>query len=263
MGRILFSRLIFIILCTVFTAECLGQESYYVYQKTGEPKFSSNKKANRGVYFEALDTLRLSDDEKVTLVNRSGEIFALAGPNTFVFQDISKNKVQLNQTSFTSKYFTYVWTQFTNHRKSKQEAGVVYREDRTIIKHFPVDSAKLFQPSIFFRWENNSENEMVYFFLKQQNKEHITKIGTPSDSILLYVDNNLLKKGSDYNWAISPEPFPSLKDLKYSTFYLLDDNSFQELKTEMEVLIKTFTLLGYPEARIKEAICADYKFCPY
>lgn len=263
MARILFSRLIFIIFCVVYTAEGFGQESYYIYKKTGEPLFSSDKKAIRGVYFETLDTLRLSDDEKVTLVNQTGEIFALSGPNAYVFQDISKNKVQLNQTSFTRKYFTYVWTQFTNRRKSKQEAGVVYREDRTIIKHFPVDSAKLYQPSIFFRWENNSEADLVYLFLKQRDGHHITKIGTASDSMLLYVDNNLLKKGRQYEWAISLEPFPSLKDIKYNTLTLLDDETFQELKKEMDVLIKTFTLLGYPEAKIKEAICADYKFCPY
>jgi len=241
----------------------IAQDTYYVFKKSGEPSFGINKNVERGTYFKEQDTLNLERNDYVMLVNQEGELFELSIPNMYSFKDISGYKVKMEYTSFTKKYFTYVWGQFTNKRKSKQEAGVVYREGRNVVAKMPVDSAKIYKPKIWFTWANKTEQSLVYFFLKDLKSGHMTKIGTPSDSLLLQIDNNLLEPGEIYEWAVATSSFPNLNELKFNALYVLKDEEYATIKEEVNILVKTFKILGFSEAEIQKAICLDYKFCTF
>lgn len=263
MGRILFSRLIGTLLMVFLAQTTFAQHTYYVFKKSGEPLFDANKNVERGTYFQEQDTLKLRGDDYVMLVNQEGELFELNIPNTYSFKDIFGYKVKMEYTSFTKKYFTYVWRQFTNKRKSKQEAGVVYREGRNIQAKMPVDSAKIYKPNVWFSWDNKTDNSLVYFFLKDLESGHMTKIGTRSDSLLLQIDNNLLKPGNRYEWSVASSSFPNLNELEFNALAVINDEEYLNIKEEVTILIKTFKILGFSKAEIQEAICLDYKFCSF
>ena len=263
MGRIFFSRLAVTFLSLFFARIAFAQNSYYIFKKSGSPTFNVDTSVERGTFFNLNDTLKLKTRDYVMLVNEKGELFELNTPDLYTVPQIPAYKLKMDHTSFTRKYFSYVWRQFTNKRKSKQEAGVVYREGRNISLKIPMDSAKIYKPSAWFVWTNKTDNNLVYFFLRDVEKNHITKIGTLSDSLLLHVDNSLLVPGRNYEWSVASSSFPNLNKLEFNALRVLEDQKYSEVKKEVDILIKTFKILGFSEKEIKEVICMDYKFCDF
>lgn len=263
MERIFFSRLIGTFLCMLFTQISVAQSSYYVFKKSGSPFFSSEKEVERGSYFQNGDTLKLANNDYVMLVNQKGELFELETPNIYTLLEVSNFKLKMEYTSFTKKYFSYIWQQFTNKRKSKQEAGVVYREERNVQQLIPIDSAKVYMQEVWFSWKNNTDKELMYFFLKDVETGHMTKIGTFSDSLLLQLDNYLLKPGKEYEWSVAISSFPNLNNLKFSRLTVLNKEEYQKIAEEVAILVKSFKLLGFTETEIQQAICESYKFCTF
>jgi hypothetical protein len=263
MARIFFSRLAITVLVLFFAQMVVAQNSYYIFKKSGNPIFNIDTPAERGTFFNENDTLKLKTSDYVMLVNQKGELFELNTPNKFTIKEILAYKLKIEYTSFTRKYFTYVWRQFTNNRKSKQEAGVVYREGRDILLKTPIDSAKIYKPIAWYVWENKTGNNLLYFFLKDIESGHLTKIGTTSDSLLLHVDNLLLVPGKSYEWSVTSSAFPNLNQLKFNALKVLNEKEYLEVKKEVAILIKTFKILGFSEKEIQQVICMDYKYCDF
>lgn len=263
MERIFLSRLIIGITIFGLVQSVVGQDSYYVFKKAGSPQFHPNKKVERGAYFQASDAMLLKKKDTVTLVDQKGILYQLHQPRKYGFKDIRNHKFEMEYTSFTLKYLSHVWKQFTGQRKSKQQAGVVYREERDVRMLLPVDSAKVYQSNIWFRWNNKTDSTLVYFFLKDLKSGHLTKVGTPADSLLLHLDNKLLRAGNSYEWAVATESFPPLTSLRFRRLNILKKEDYLKLKDEVAALFITFKILGFKETEIKDALCKDYKFCSF
>ena len=261
MERIFLSRIVGVLALCFSCSICYGQHNYYVFKKRGKPAANKVEVLDRGSQFLETDTLYLKAQDYVLLVNELGELFEIDKPNTYAFSAIVDYRRKLNADSFTKKYFIYVWEQFTNHAKIKQEAGVVYREERNIKLLSPRDSVKLFAPEVEFSWQNTTDQEGVYFFLRDLKTGHLTKIGLTGNSIILHLDNVLLKPGQAYEWSASTTSFPNLNELKFNLLDMVTKQEFEQLEKEVAALIKAFTLLGFSETEIQEAICIDYKFC--
>lgn len=262
MGRLFLSRLGFVCFAVVFMSnEMVGQDDFYIFKKSGQPFFNMDIPVHRGKVFGQVDTLTLHELDTVFLINRLGELFELKEPRAYVYNSLHTYRKQSNNDSFTKKYFSFVWKQFTNQQEIRQRPGVVYREDRNIKLSTPIDSIRWYVPEILFSWQNRTDVETTYFHLQDVETKHITKIGTTSNSILLYKDNLNLKSGNRYRWAVTTTPFPDFNDVKFNSFELLTKEDFLELKKEMEALTRALKLLGFTEGDIKNAICMDYKFC--
>lgn len=263
MERIFFSRLIGTLLCLLLVQITVAQGSYYVFKISGGPFFNSEKVVERGSYFQERDTLKLGNNDYVMLVNQKGELFELVTPNIYTLLDVPNFKLKMEYSSFSKKYFSYIWQQFTNKRKSKQEAGVVYREERNVQRLIPIDSSKVYRSQVWFSWKNNTDKKLMYFFLKDLKTGHMTKIGTFSDSLLLQIDNYLLKPGNLYEWSVAISSFPNLNELEFSTLSVLTKEEYLKIAEEVAILVESFKLLGFTEAEIQQAICESYKFCTF
>lgn len=263
MEKLFVSRIVGV-LCLCFSCSLsFGQSNYYVFKKQGKPALNTTKLLERGSLFSESDTLFMAAKDYVLLVNELGELFEINKPNKYAFSAVIDYQRKLEADSFTKKYFTYVWKQFTNQLKRKQEAGVVYREERNIQLVSPIDSLRLFSPEVRFKWQNNTDSKEVFFFLRNLNTNHLTKIGLTGNTVLLNLDNLVLKPGETYEWSVATEAFPNLNKLKFNRLKLLTKVDYDKFKQEINTLIKAFTLLGFSEAEIKLAICLDYKFCDY
>ena len=261
MERIFLPRIIGAVVLCFACSLCFGQRNYYVFKKQGEPVLNTSKILVRGSLFSEADTLYMGTKDYVLLVNELGELFEITQPNKYVYSAIEDFRRRLADDSFTKKYFMYVWKQFTNQTKKKQEAGVVYREERKVKLLSPRDSVKYFSPEVRFTWENTTDQEEVFFFLKDLKTEHLTKIGVTGSTLVLHLDNFLLRPDQTYEWSVSTNAFPNLTELKFNLLEILTKQEYENLKEEVAALIKAFKLLGFSEAEIQEAICIDYKFC--
>lgn len=260
MGRLFLPRLGFV--CFLLLSNlAMAQNSFYVFKKTGQPFFSMDLPVQRGAVFKNTDTLTLKELDTVFLINKLGQLFELKEPRTYAYNSLHRYRKQSADDSFSAKYFSYVWKQFTNQQESRQQPGVVYREERNIKLSQPMDSIKWYVPEIMFTWQNRTDTLNTYFHLQDMETKHITKIGTTSNSLVLYRDNLILKSGRSYRWTVTTTPFPDFNEVKFNSFELLTNEAYLELKKEMEALTLALQILGFSEGDIKTAICMDYKFC--
>ncbi len=263
MGRLFLSRLVFGICVLMLNNWVVGQDNYYVFKKSGQPFFNINVSLQRGGHFSQTDTLTLRKKDTVFLINRLGDLFELKEPGSYVFTTLGSYKKLSSDDSFTKKYFSYVWKQFTKQQEIRQRPGVVYREKRNIELLSPMDSIRWHVPQIEFSWNNKTDAVTTYLHLQDLDSKHFTKIGTTSSSLVLYRDNVILTSGKNYRWAVSKEPFPDFSELEFNSFKLLPRGAYLQLKEEMDTLTVALKLLGFSEKDIKKAICIDYKFCDY
>lgn len=260
MGRLFLPRLGFI--CFLLLSNLtMAQNSFFVYKKSGQPFFTMDLPVQRGVVFKNTDTLILKELDTVFLINRLGQLFELNEPLAYDYNSLHRYRKQSANDSFASKYFSYVWKQFTNQQESRQQPGVVYREDRKIKLIQPMDSIRRYVTNIVFSWQNRTDSLTTYFHLQDMETKHITKIGTTSSSLQLFRDNLILKSGHSYKWGVTTSPFPDFKEVTFNNFELLTNEAYSELKREMEALTLALKMLGFSEDDIKTAICWDYKFC--
>lgn len=262
MARILLSRLkqvCFITLSTVTLLE--AQEPYFVFQKSGTPIINTEAPLRRGEMIGGLDTLMIKQFDTVFLINQVGEVFELNSPASYTYNIIKDFRKVSDRKSLSVAYFTFVWKQFSNQKEIRQRPGVVYREDRGIVLTKPMDSIQFYVPEIEFTWNNKTDTKKVYFHLQQENSEHILKIGTTSNSIVLYRDQVVLRAGTRYKWAVTEEAFPDFRLVNFNSFKLLTKSEYVAFKEKMKALTTGLELLGFSEKDIKRAICLDYKFC--
>lgn len=262
MGRIFLSRLKQICLLILAMSNLLeAQEPYYVFQKSGTPILNAEFPVRRGEMLSVLDTLKVKKSDTIFLINEVGEVFELNSPANYAYNNIHAYKKQSDRKSLSVAYFIFVWKQFSNQKQVRQRPGVVYRENRGIILTKPMDSIQWYLSEIEFSWNNNTDAEIMYFHLQKKSSEHITKIGTRSNSLILYRDNVILRPGEHYKWAVTEEAFPDFATVRFNSFKLLTKSEYTEFKDNMKALTTGLQLLGFSKEDIRRAICLDYKFC--
>lgn len=261
MERIFLSRIVVVLTLCFTCGICFGQQNYYVFKKRGKPALNTDKILERGAALLESDTLYMGEKDYVLLVNKSGALFEITKPNMYAFSAIADYQRRLEDDSFTKKYFVYVWKQFTNQMKKKQEAGVVYREERKVKLLAPRDSVMIFSPEVRFSWQNTTDESELFFFFRDLKTKHLTKIGITGSTLVLNLDNFLLKSGQGYEWSVSTSSFPNLNELKFNRLDILSKEEHEKLEREVAAIITAFKYLGFSEAEIQEAICLDYRFC--
>ncbi len=262
MERIFLSRLVGVFFFFITGSVCFAQ-NYYVFKKRGKPTINKTETLNRGSVFSDADTLHLGENDYVLFVNKIGDLFEISKSNIYAFSAITDYKKKIEKESLTQKYFVYVWQQFTNQHKRKQEAGVVYREERNIALITPIDSVKTGSPEVKFSWNNKTDKEDLFFFLRDLKTKHLSKIGLTGNALTLSVDNFILKPGQSYEWSVSEFPFPNLNELQFNQLNVLTKEEYQNSLKEINAIIIAFKYLGFSEAEIQEVICSDYKLCSF
>ncbi len=242
-----------------------AQSNFYAYKIEGKPTMLLNdtlRKVSKGTKIPKKSSVQLNKNDKLLFINESGELFKLAEAGKYMYNDLKNKTAIKDKSSFTKKYFSYVWKQFTNNTTNKTKTGVVYRIDNIVLMQQPADSIKIYFPEIQFSWNRTKEeNETLYFILKEKGKNHITKIGTNNTSLTLFIDNQLLKRGKEYQWAVSKTKYPNFEKVKFYHFELLDSKQFKAIQEELSELTKGLEKLGFSQIEIKQMICEDYKMC--
>lgn len=262
MGK-LYSLKAILLLALVFfcVVGSYAQDNLMVFKIEGTPVLKVDKaikSLSKGSPIDANGLISLKDKDHLLLINNDGNCFEINKAGDYSFADIKKNPIKEDNSSFTKKYLSYVWNQFTKNTNAQSKTGVVYRNDMLILLQ-PSDNVKLYIPEIKFVW--NVDSEEKYFFLKDIETDHLTKFGVMGNNLTLFVDDQLLKKGRSYQWAVSETKFPDLEALVFYSFSMLSNEEFKALEPEIQLFKKDLQSLGFSAPEIKLLLCNDYKIC--
>ena len=238
-----------------------GQNDYVIFNRKGEVKFNDTKNlkaALKGSLIKRDYSLYFKPNDTLVLINSDGNSFLISKPGTYTYMDISQFEMKHENASFSRKYFNYVWNQLTNKAKAKTKVGLVYRNDNVKLLN-PTDSVMVFARNLKFEWSSDKPNN--YFFLRDYETLHITKIGVSGSYLELFVDNEILVAGKTYQWTIADNEYPDLDLISFNTFTLGTSEDYKKLKEELNVFKKDLKSLGLSESEIKTSLCRDYKVC--
>lgn len=258
MEKLFIIKKVFFVL--LFISSTVYSQNLYIFETYGQPKIVVDKVksyAKKGDEITKLSSVMLTEKDSIKLVNKLGEIFKIDVKGVYNYKEIKNVKPITNNTSFTKKYFAYVFKRLTNKQTKQNKAGVVYRADLSSLILNPNDSTKIYLPEIKFEWINR-DNDLFFFLLKEENSEHITKIGTRANQLLLFVDNAILKRGKKYKWTITKRKFPDFEKLTFYNFELLNAKSYKALQEKIAKLTIGLQKLGFNNKEIKKMIQKEY-----
>ena len=240
-----------------------AQDTLMVFKVNGSPILKVNdslKSLSKGskISSNAIVSLKANDD--LLLINEKGACYKIDEPREYKFSEVLNHPVAEDNSSFTKKYFTYVWNQFVKNTKSKAKIGVVIRGVPVILLQ-PNDSSMIYISKIKFVWDIKSIQEESFFLLRDIETDHLSKFGVTSSSLTLFVDNQILKKGKAYQWAISDQDFPNLEQVEFYNFSLLTSDELKLLEPDIDLFKKELSAFGFTSDEIRTLLCTDYKIC--
>lgn len=264
MGKLFFSGLITAPLCLLLTFGLWAQEggNYCVFQVEGNPLLidSISQPLRKGMFVYPKNSLSLNEGDRVILTDGQGVLYEINKKVTMPYARIQRYTKKKKQTSFTLEYLKYVWQKLWE-REEKQNIGVVFRAPNYTQPIFPLDSVKLFMNEVPFEWQEPKSKEIRYLYLKEEGTENLVKLATNGDKVIFPVDGQLLKTGTAYRWAVTPEANPRVEDLEFRSFQLLQKEAFETRLMELNAIRMEFRSLGLSDEEIRRTFCEDEKLC--
>lgn len=238
-----------------------AQDNLMVFKVEGTPVLKidkTTKSLSKGSPITTNSTVSIKANDKLIFINEDGYCFEIKEIGDYSYAAIKKIPATVDNSSFTKNYLSYVWSQFSKNTTNPSKTGVVYRNDHLILLQ-PSDSVKIYIPEIKFVW--NLESDEKYFFLKEMETDQLVKFGVMGNNFTLFVDDQLLKKGKNYLWAVSETKFPDLDALIFYNFSLLSNEEFKAMEPDINLFKKDLQKLGFTASEIKIMLCNDYKIC--
>ncbi len=262
MGKLFSLKAAILVMLLFFCAlDISAQDKLMVFKVEGTPVLKidkTTKSLSKGSPIVLNSVVSVKANDQLLLINDAGYCFEIKKTGDYSYADIKKIPASVDNSSFTKKYLSYVWNQFAKNTANPSKTGVVYRNDNLILLQ-PSDSVKIYFPEIKFVW--NLDSEEKYFFLKEMETDHLVKFGVMGKNLTLFVDDQLLKKGKSYQWAVSETKFPDMDALTFYNFSLLSNDEFKALEPDIDLFKRDLAALGFSTSEIKIMLCNDYKIC--
>ena len=257
---------LFFFFSTLLTWCSFGQDDFFVFMFQGEPYLEVNdsiKVVTRGSQITKGTKLIMNRDDVLHFINDEGDLFELFETGTFEIAELQQVPAKKNNSSFARNLLRYAWDDFTNSLASRNnKSGVVVRGDDILLMRFPADSIQIFANEVRFEWKPIETKEKDYYFiLKDKASGKVTVIGTPATTLALGVDDNLLKPGGSYQWAITETRYANLDKTTFYDFKLLTQEEFGAKEKDIKQLTKDLLKLGFDKKQVRQIICSDYKVC--
>lgn len=243
----------------------LPQQEFIVHRVKGEPYLEVNdsiKSVTKGSILNANTFLKMNRDDVVNFVDENGDMFQLIKTGTYSYKDLKEIPAVENNSSFLRNSLSYLWKEFTNTMPARNnKSGVVYRGDEIIQILYPKDSSSIIGNEVRFAWKPIKNKEKDYYFmLRDIETGLITTIGTPSTSVSITVDNNLLILGKQYEWTVTETKYPD-SNIPFYHFNLLTEKEIKDKQKEIKQIMSFLKQQGYNSIEIREVIFQDFKIC--
>lgn len=253
---------IVIILLCVSVSMLNAQDSLCVYKMKFGALVNDNgtkRPLNKGDYLSESSTLYITQPSDILLINDSGEAFKIKKTGTYTYKRMLAFKALDNQKSLTSKYLKLIWDELVKKASGETIIGGVYRGD--ILMKFPRDSVQTASTKLIFNWKPQNEESNYFIFIRNIETDEIFKFSTNGTSLILYKDNPVFNAGNQYEWSVSTEEFPNLKNILFYSFTLIQRLEYKALKERFSEVISDLKTLGFTDSEIEESICETYGVC--
>ena len=240
-----------------------GQNDFFVHFYKGVPfieQHDSIKPISKGSIIEKDAKLIINKKDVVHLIDDKGEVYKISKTGKYKRKELKKIDAEKNSSSFSKAFFTSLWKQFTNAAASKKnKSAVVYRGDDILLMQNPMDSAKVYASEIRFKWKAiPNKTKDYYFILKDVETGELTKFGTPTNELSLFMDDGMLKQGNSYQWAITETKFFNENELSFFNFRFITKSEFKALEPDIKELSNYLKSLGLNKKEIKATVSEDY-----
>jgi hypothetical protein len=250
--------------CLLFALGLWAQEdtNYCVFQVEGNPTLIDEEAQPlvKGMFVYPKHSLSLNEGDKVILTDGEGVLYEIKKKVTMPYDRIQRYTKKEKQSAFTLEYLKYVWQKLWE-REEKQNIGVVFRAPNSTQPIFPLDSVKLFMAAVPFEWQEPKSEKIQYMYLQQETSDDFVKLATNGTKIILPVDGKLLQTGTSYRWTVTSESDPSLEEMEFHSFELLQKEMFEARLRELNAIRMEFRSLGLSDEEIRRSFCEDEKLC--
>ena len=242
----------------MFCQISIGQ--YAVFHVEGSPDYVEKVQPIKKGDYITHETISIAQKDTLIIIDDKGFLYQLDKSKSYVYKQLKNFKKQDIKEGLSEKYFSYVWKQMKNKNQTKHHTGNIYREGLIDFLQYPSDSLSIYKDYITFEWRDHPDKEYAYFFLKNMQTEELVKFKVEGNSITLYADHVLLKKGGDYLWGVAYDKFPDFNQVKFRYFKYLDSLQFGKYKEEYELLITELKSIGLSKEELRSFLSIYYNF---
>ena len=97
-------------------------------------------------------------------------------------------------------------------------------------------------------------------FLKDNSTKQVLKFGTQDNELILFVDQQILKRTKSYSWAVSYNKFENSDKLKFKNFIISSSDDAKTYAEHIKLLTIELKKVGFTQAYIKKRIQEHYNF---
>ena len=250
-----------IVLCC-FVSILNSQDSLCVFNVKGTAycKLSNAlKPLTKGAFIPKSSNIILAESAEITAIDSRGIAFKVDKAGEYKFNKILQHKAIKNAQGLTTKYLKLIWDELTNKGSGKTIIGGVYRGD--ILMEFPKDSTKTASSKLVFSWKEHNEDANYYVFIRNIETVEVHKFSTNGTSLTLYNENPIFYEGNEFEWSVSTEEFPNLKNIPFFNFNLIDRNTYQNEKACYKDFVTDLKSLNLSDKEIETLLCENFKLC--
>ena len=251
---------IIIVICC-FSLTMNAQDSLCVFNIKGSAYhkiLNAIKPVTKGSFITSKTTLIVNKFAKIVAINSKGEAYKIEAVGNYNFNDIIKCKIKASK-SLTVQYLKLIWNEFINKKSGKTVIGGVFRGG--VLMEYPKDSVQLASSKITLQWKTEGEISEYFVFVRNLKTNEILKLSTNGSELSLYKNQRIFSEGTQFEWAVTTQEFPNLKNIPFFSFTLIDQNMYIDLTLNYSGFIKDLQLLGFTATEIEVSICETFGIC--
>lgn len=218
-------RLIIFLIGISFT---YGQDTLCVFKTKGTSLIeieSQQQSIKKGDLIAKNDIVSILPNSEITTIDNSGNVYLITVAGTYNLKNLLNFKSLKQKSNFTAKYFKHVWNELQSNRSDEAIIAGVFRGDALML--FPKDSSLIASSKITIKWRTEEADRLYYIFIKNLTTKEIIKIETNGSQLGLYDENLIFNEGNTFEWAVTTDAFPSIKNLMFYSFSIIDRNEYE------------------------------------
>lgn len=248
-----------IVLFLFFVQVSYAQESLCVYKVSGIVTLNKKTKSlSKGSLINKTDVVKLSAKSKLIAIDDEGSLFELNKLGDYAFSSILKNKKATEKSGLTSKYFKFVWSELTHKKEENKSIAGVFRGN--VLMKYPPENTSLAGQKIVLKWDGDTQTS-YYLFVRNVTDDSLLKLETNGNQIALYSDSEIFKNGTTFEWTVSTEEFPNIKNIPFYRFITISYSEYSDEIKKHQPLIEELQELGLNENEISYEICKNSRLC--
>jgi len=213
---------------------------------------------SKGMFLNKSTKVMLGESSGITAINDEGSAYQIKTAGEYKYASILRQKALKDSEGLSSKYFKFIWNEMAGKGSKETVIGGVFRGE--VLMMSPVDSAKIANSKITFKWQEEIEAEVYYLFIRNVDSDEIIKLATSGTELSIYLDSNIDIENT-IEWSVATTEFPNLKNIPFYTISLIDRNEFYHYLKDFEDLISDLKILGLSKNQIEKTICQTYGIC--